>query len=355
MSFVAHGAIDCDVHPHVPHIRRLFPYLDDYWRDMADTRGMDGFTTRAYPPGAAITCRPEWRGKDGAPGGDVQAFRTQLFDRWGASHAILTCLYGVQLIHDPYLAAAFARAVNDWLVKEWLDVEPRLRAAIVVPTQDPELAVEEIERRAPDPRFLTVLVLAMSDVPLGKRFWWPIYAAAERHGLPVTIHAGSTYHHAPTAVGWPSYHVEDYVAQATGFQAQLASLVAHGVFRKFPGLKVVLAESGIAWLPSFLWRFGKFWRGLRVEVPWVDRPPAEIVRDHVRLTLQPFDAPPAAGDVERLCEHLRSDEILLYASDYPHWQFDGDAVIPAGLPAPLVQKMLAENALRTYPRLGGGP
>jgi hypothetical protein len=28
------GAIDCDVHPSVPGIAALLPYLDDYWRDM---------------------------------------------------------------------------------------------------------------------------------------------------------------------------------------------------------------------------------------------------------------------------------------------------------------------------------
>ena len=75
------------------------------------------------------------------------------------------------------------------------------------------------------------------------------------------------------------------------FQSQLGSLISEGVFAKFPGLKVVLIELGVTWLPGFLWRFSKFWRGVRAEVPWVDRPPAEIVRDHVRLTIQPFDAP----------------------------------------------------------------
>jgi diguanylate cyclase (GGDEF)-like protein/PAS domain S-box-containing protein len=87
------------------------------------------------------------------------------------------------------------------------------------------------------------------------------------------LHLGSAYRRAPTAVGWPSYHVEDYVDQTQGMQAQLASLVSRGVFTKFPDLKVVLLESGVSWLPAFAWRFSKFWRGLRIEVPWVERAP----------------------------------------------------------------------------------
>jgi predicted TIM-barrel fold metal-dependent hydrolase len=127
-------------------------------------------------------------------------------------------------------------------------------------------------------------VLAMQEVPLGRRHFWPIYAACERHGLPLGIHAGSAYRNPVTALGWPTWYIEDYAAQAPGFQSQMASLITEGVLAKHPGLKVVLIESGVTWLPGFLWRFGKFWRGLRTEVPWVDRAPWEIVRDHFRLT-----------------------------------------------------------------------
>src|SRR5262249_58983085 len=105
---------------------------------------------------------------------DVQ---TQVLDGWGADIAILNCLYGVQLVFNEDMAAAFARAVNDWLVKEWLDRDPRLRASIVVPLQNVEHAVDELERCAQDRRFVQVLALAMGEVPLGRRQFWPLYAA----------------------------------------------------------------------------------------------------------------------------------------------------------------------------------
>src|SRR5262245_53093492 len=134
----------------------LLPHLDGLWRDMVETRGIDGYQTRSYPPGAALTCRADWRAPGGVSGGDVTMLRQQLFDAWGCRTAILNCLYGVQLIHDERLAAAIAAAVNDWLVAAWLDPEPRLRASIVVPMQSPDLAVAEIERLASDRRFVGV-------------------------------------------------------------------------------------------------------------------------------------------------------------------------------------------------------
>ena len=98
-----------------------------------------------------------------------------------------------------------------------------------------------------------------------------------------------------TGSGWPTYYLEDYAAQSLGFHTQLGSLICEGVFVKYPKLKVVLIESGVTWLPPYLWRLSKFWRGVRNEVPWIDRSPEEFVRDHIRLTIQPFDAPPVGG------------------------------------------------------------
>jgi uncharacterized protein len=238
------------------------------------------------------------------------------------------------------------------VAKELLDREPRLRASILVPAHNPALAVKEIERLAPDRRFVQVLLFAMGEMLLGRRLYWPVYAAAEQHQLAIGIHAGSTYHHAPMSSGWPAHRVEDYVAQSAAFESQLLSFLAEGVFQKFPKLKVVLLESGFTWLPTLLWRTGKTWRGVRPEVPWIDRPPAEIIRDQVRLTLQPVDAPRHDPQIlVRTLEHIGSDRMLLFSTDYPHWHFDGEDVLPDGLSDEVVRKLLVDNPLETYPRL----
>jgi predicted TIM-barrel fold metal-dependent hydrolase len=345
------SAIDCDVHANVPSMQALLPYLDEQWRDSVIDRGLNSLESISYPPNAPLTARADWRGKAGEPPNTLDKLRTHALDRWNIDIAICNCLYGVQLLFSEDMAAAFAKAVNDWVAREWLDRDKRLRASIIVPMQNTDYAVAEIERCAPDKRFVQVLVLAMGEAPLGRREYWPIYEAAERNGLPIGIHAGSSYRHAVTSLGWPSWYVEDYCANAQGFQAQVASLVCEGVFVKYPKLKVVLLESGVTWLPAFLWRLSKFWRGVRAEVPWVDRSPSQIVRDHVRLTIQPFDGPDDPRAVAQLIDHLQSDDMLLFSSDFPHWQFDGDHIMPAGIPEKLHGKILRDNALATYERL----
>jgi uncharacterized protein len=343
--------IDCDIHPVVPGIAALLPYLDEHWRETVVRRGIEDLTTISYPTRNPLSFRQDWRDETGRTATNATTLGRQALDPFGTRLAICNCLYGVQAQFSEDLGVAMSRALNDWMVKEWLDRDPRLRASIVVPMQNPELAVDEINRCAGDRRFVQVMLLVGSETTLGRRQNWPIYATAERHGLPVGIHAGSMYRNPMTPVGWPTTFTEEYINQATAFQSQLTSLIAEGVFAKFPSLTVVLMESGVTWLPAYLWRLTKFWKGLRSEIPWVSDPPGSIVRDRVRVTLQPFDAPPDPASVMRLIEHIGSDEMLLFSTDYPHYQFDGSNPIPEGLDAGLARKIMAENPLRTYVRL----
>jgi hypothetical protein len=347
------GAIDCDLHPAVPGMQALVPYLDDYWQEIVAVRALDklNFSLTSYPQGTPLACRPDWRTAADKPGTRLDLMRRHVLDPFAVRFGILNCLYGALGLHSEDMAAALCRATNDWIGQEWLDRDPRLRASIVVPAQSPELAAEEIERCAPDRRFVQVLMLLMGELTLGRRYYWPIYRAADRLGLPVGIHAGSANRCAPTPIGWPSYYLEDYVGHSAGFESQLISLVAEGVFAKFPTLKVVLIESGLSWLPGFAWRADKTWHGVRAEVPWVKTAPSQIIRDHVRLTLQPIDAPDQAAQIEELANTLDSDELFLFSTDYPHWQFEGTQAIPAGLDPALARKIMVDNPLRTYARL----
>ena len=199
------GAIDCDVHVVVPGRDSLLPYLDDYWRDVSLQRGLQTLDPVSYPRRAALNVRSDWELPDTAgPVDQLDRLRTRFLDRHGIAMAICNCLYGVQVLQSEDMAQAITRALNDWIAREWLDREPRLRASIVLPMQNPQMAVEEMRRVAADTRFVQALMLVMGEMPLGKRYYWPIYEAAEALGLPVGIHAGSMYRFPVTGTGWPS-------------------------------------------------------------------------------------------------------------------------------------------------------
>ena len=330
---------------------QLLPYLDVHWRETILSRGIDGLDLAAYPPGAPISARPDWRPADGTPAADAATLCRQALDPFGSQIGILSCLHGAIAMYSEDMGAALASAVNCWLVDEWLNRDPRLRASITVCMRDPALAAAEIHRRAADRRFVQVLLMVSGDMPLGRRLMWPIYEAAQQHGLPIAVHAGSIGHNPMTPSGWPSYYVEDYISQAPAIQAQILSLIAEGAFQRFPHLSFVMLESGFTWLPPFLWRIDKEWRGLRREVPWVDEAPSKIIRRRVKFSLQPADAPDAAV-LAKVIEQIGCDDMLLFSTDYPHWQFDAEeGPLPPGLPDRLVAHIARRNALAVYPRL----
>ena len=342
--------IDCDVHNIVGPVQTLEPFLDDHWREVIATSQFAGPTDQAHPPNLATSVRADLPAVDGAqPGRTVAALRAHVLDPLAAEVAILSCDYGVESVRNPDAAGALARAVNEWQSAEWLDREPRLRAAIVVCSQQPAAAVTEIEHRAADRRFVSVYLPVRSAIPYGNRIWWPLWEAIARHDLVAELHFGGSAGVPPTAAGWPTSWLEEYVDMASAFAAQLTSLVAEGTFERFPSLRVSLIESGFAWLPAFLWRFDKGWRGLRREVPWTRRPPSEYVRDHVKVSLQPVDGPPEPAELLRVIDQLGSERMLMFSSDYPHRHTAEElAAVPAGLPAAIGDALLSANAREHY-------
>ena len=125
------AAIDCDVHPAVPSLKALLPHFDDYWRNSIAERGIPGFESNSYPPRAPISVRQDWKGPNGSAANDVTALSAQVLDRLGAGHAILNCLYGAHLPYSEDMGVAVAKAVNNYIAKEWLDRDPQIGRAHV--------------------------------------------------------------------------------------------------------------------------------------------------------------------------------------------------------------------------------
>ena len=340
-----HGIIDCDIHVDVRSVRALFPYLAEHWREYIYETSFNGPVDTSYPPGAETSARPDLR----STRVDLDVVREQALAPFDTAIGILTCTYAVDGVRNPFSAAALATAVNEWQASHWLSQETRLRGSVVVPIQDPVLAAEEIDRVGEDSRFVQVLLPAHAEALYGNRRYYPVYEAASRHDLAIGIHFGGNPGSPPTAVGWPSFYIEEYVGMSHIFQSQVISLVTEGVFDKFPTLRVALLESGVTWLPSLMWRLDKEWKGLRREVPWVRRLPSEYIHEHIRLTTQPIDLPGNGAMLPTILEQVNADEMLMFASDFPHDHAPGSpTAFLKGLPTEAARKIMRDNAAAFY-------
>ena len=347
--------VDADVHTMLASDAILARYLPAQWRAYVETYGLrhpDSIGFFATRP-RHFACRDDAWPPGGVPGGDLPFMQEQLLDRYGISAAILNPINVTTCAaQHAELSAALSRALNEWTQDKWLDKDARLFAAICIPADDAALAAAEIHRLAGNPRFLHVLLPVRTARPVGSRAFWPLFEAAVAHDLPVALHVGGHSGNTITGAGWPSYYFEDHSGYPQAFQAQVVSLVCEGVFERFPTLKIILQEGGFAWLAPLMWRLDAQWERLRDEVPHITRRPSETIREHVWFTTQPIEEPERAKDFPRILEHLDMDGHALFASDYPHWDFDDpETAFPRELGAKRRARWLAGNALDLYPSL----
>jgi predicted TIM-barrel fold metal-dependent hydrolase len=342
--------IDVDAHAVVPSLQALEPYLDPVWMEYFVQRGwMEPVGLElVYPRKAPFSCRPEWRPDDGsAPASSLELMRDQLLDPLGVERAVLSCYHSLESLRHPDAAPALAAAINDWLVAEWLDRDSRLTASIVVAGHDADPIAREIDRVGSHPGFVQVLMPARTARLYGDRQWNAAYAAMSRHDLVMGLHLGGRTQAPPTLSGWPSWFIEEYAGETQIFVAQITSLIAEGTFRAFPELRMSVLEAGFSWWPGWAWRLDKDWKGLRREIPWVDRPPSEVIRDHVRFSIAPLEVPGPA-EMKEILTWFDCDEMLMFATDYPHHHADDVGPVIASLDPATRQKLMADNSRQWY-------
>jgi predicted TIM-barrel fold metal-dependent hydrolase len=98
-----------------------------------------------------------------------------------------------------------------------------------------------------------------------------------------------------------------------------------------------------------MWKLDSSWRALRREVPWLTRRPSDYIRDHVRFGTQPFEEPENPKHVLDLIEMMGSDSLLMFATDYPHWDYDDPVrALPNVFSKEMKRKIYWENARDFY-------
>lgn len=281
------------------------------------------------------------------------AVRLQHMDEEGIDIAVLfgamVALGNVGLANAG-LALAMCRAYHDWLAAFCRENPARLKGIAGLPAQDPTAAVTELRR--------AVTKLGMVGVVLptnvhGKNLdhpdFDPIYAEAERLGVPVCVH-GSQGIHGIAAAGTERFD-NFFFTNLIGFPFELmiavACVVCGGVMDRFPKLKFAFLEGGAGWLPFWLDRMEEHFERLGNQVAAKHSPRVYAGRDTFFISVEP-DESTIAYVAERV-----GREHLLFASDYWHW----DAKFPNSVRAiterpdlsPALQRaLLDDNPARLY-------
>lgn len=351
--------IDCDVHPLIADSgASLQPYLPRAVRERLGARELalaNPLPASRYSHPSGNVLRPDSRPPSGGPPGSDAAYaRRDLLEREQPLAALLLPIQaaGVSGWTDVAEAAALASAFNDYFLEHWVGFDSRFRLNMVVAPQDPQAAAAEVRRLAGTPGISGVWV-PMLDILLGHRHYHPIYAAATEAGLPIVLHPNGTegiYQGSPSfAGGMPSSYAERFADLNQLAQGSLASLIFEGVLGSFPGLRFAFTEFGWTWLPAQLWRMDTTWKACRSEVPWVTERPSELVRERIRFTTQPVDEPEHQHRyIEQIAEMMSADRVLMFSSDYPHWDSEDVTRVVRVMPERIRDRVFFETAAETF-------
>ncbi|MBI3969180.1 MAG: amidohydrolase [Chloroflexi bacterium] len=342
------GIVDCDVHPYPRSVDEIREYMKEPWRSRFKLSDRGFYMNPIHAQ--RLDARPP---QGGGVGTDPEFLREQLTDLYGIQYCVLLPRAFCTMYPDPDFASAIASAFNDWLMDTWLEKYNRdgtFKGSITVAHQDPVAAAREVERCAEHPHMVQVLMDSGARAPFGQRFYYPIYEACNRHELPVGVHLGTDgcgINHQPT-VGYPSHYIEWHTCLPGAYMSHVVSVLTEGVFERFPRIKFVMTEGGSAWLAPLTWRLDAEYKALREEIPFVKRRPSEYLRDHVRFTSQPLESPEKPEWLLQIFEMMDAEHILMFASDYPHWDFDSPTHAFPQLTDHLYRRIFRENALETY-------
>lgn len=341
MSRETQRIVDFQLHPLIERIDDLAPYLDRAWVERFTTSEFRMPASSAHP-GTNIEAR-----RVGHSAYDPASMARELDS--ATALALLTPAQPLTtagwLNHS--MATRFCAAVNDNIIEQWLPADTRYRFAISVAPHDPIAAAAEIRRHGANPNAAAVS-LALLDVNMGQEPYHPLYEAACEFGLPVVVNPsgfeGGT--RGPSTLGGvgPRTPEEVYSILPQVAAANVGSLIFEGVFTQFPDLHVVFAGFGFDWAVSALWRLDLEWRSLRVEIPWVTRPPSEYAAHHLNLVVDASSGVPSQN-TWALAEMLPRD-VPLWGSDRPFDLAGGLAEVFQHAPAELRERILTTNPMR---------
>lgn len=339
--------IDADVHESIATVKDLVPYLKPPYRDWIANGAWRGFSQPFAYTSPGVGNRADACNADGSASvSDYGLMKRQLLDAYDQTYAVLTGYFYPTMLKLQYaFASAMAAAYNDHVCEHWLAKDSRFLGSIQINTRDIEGAVREIDRMAAHPQMRQVMLPVVDDIAYGHPQYRPIFAAAARHGLVCA------FHHTIAATGpygMGLHYIERHTLLPTSMMAQTISIILNGVFDEFPELKFVILEGGFSWVPSLMWRMDREYRQGRVEVPWVKKLPSQHIRERLRFSTQPTEDL-TTDEWLKLIDFMGSDELLVFSTDYPHFDFDDpNAAIPRSLPAGLREKIFWGNAAGLY-------
>ncbi|MBO0828061.1 MAG: amidohydrolase family protein [Streptosporangiales bacterium] len=248
-------------------------------------------------------------------------------DEMAIDYTILfpTAMLFLGLHPQPQVEAGLARAYSKWLTREILPQDERIKTMLYLPFNDPQAALRIVEDFSDDPAVVGFMVTSVRYKPVHSNEFAPIYAALQERNMPLAFHAAYNWNDQSLSL------LNKFIsAHALGFttsnMVHLTNMLMNGIPERFPRLKLLWVESGLAWLPFMMQRLDNEYLMRTAEAPALTKLPSDYMRD-MWYSSQPMERSAKQSVMEATFDIMDAERTLLYSSDYPHWDFDAPSTI----------------------------
>ncbi|HEY7715926.1 MAG TPA: amidohydrolase family protein [Candidatus Binatia bacterium] len=190
-------------------------------------------------------------------------------DQTGIAWTVLypTAGLAVGRIMAPEWAVLACRAYNNWLFEKFLQKNSRLKGVALVPLQDVDAAVVELRRAVKELGMLGGMLPSNGEAiqgHLGNKIYWPLYEEAEKLGCALAVHVGCLHHLGLDA--FATYYPAHALGHPFSLMIQAGAMLGHGVFDRFPKLRVAFLEGGATWVPFMMDRLDRSYHDGHVQL-----------------------------------------------------------------------------------------
>ncbi len=349
--------IDADAHHYeTGSYKEIYQYIEDpVMRDQfMYTKGQTTLprSTVGFQEMAARITRYEHRGTEQAPGAKHRDIGVTLkwMDSMGVDVACVfpTPMLGLGLNPIVEVEVQYARAYNRWLTDHILAHEPRIVSMLYLPMNDPVAALKMVEDFSGKQGVIGFLVTTVRYKPLYNNVYMKLYRALEERGLPLAFHAATNW--GDQSMNITNKFIATHALGFTWFNiVHMTNWVVNGIPERFPGLKSIWIESGLAWIPFLMQRLDNEYMMRSSETPTLKRMPSDYMRE-MFYTSQPMEMVGNRTMLEETFKMIAAETQLLYASDYPHWDMDLPSTIHdlPFLNQQAKRNILGENARKLF-------
>src|SRR5258708_5829861 len=324
--------VDVDAHHYENEsMKDIMPFMEnDVLRQLSMAQGMKGGRGTLIPQqigyqdmGGRVT-RYTMRGSEKTEPGTHRDI--QLGNRWMDAISVdYSCLFPTGMLNiglhpQKEMETDLCWAYNRWVTEKVLpEAGGRMYSMLTLPLSDPDEALRHVETFGDRKHVGGFMITTVRTLPVHDNAYVKIYRAIEERGLVLSFHSafnwgenvfrGCNRFIAVHALGFSFYNI-----------LHCTNWVVNGMPERFPKLPVIWIESGLAWVPFLMQRLDHEYMMRPSECPLLKKKPSEYMRD-MYYSSQPMEIQDQAA-LEQTFRMMDAENHLLYASDYPHWDFD---------------------------------